>query len=381
MGLQDTADVIIIGGGVIGLTVARALARRGAGRVLLLERNELGAEASYAAGGMLAPQAEADEAGDFMAFACASRDAYPEFAAQLLDESGVAIELDQTGTLYLALNEADEHEIARRFAWQNAAGLAVERLSGAEARRREPTLTPEIRAALFFPRDWQVDNRLLCQALAISCKRLSVDLRPHTPAREILLENGKIVGVATADTKIHVPVIVVAAGAWASLFPTGLLPEMKMSPVRGQMLCLQGPEGLARHVVYSPRGYIVPRSDGRILTGSTTEHAGFAKQVTLDGLRQITAHALEIAPVLAELPMIEAWAGLRPRAADGLPVLGPDPIISGLHYATGHYRNGILLAPRTGELIAAAIINGLTDTTLQAFGVTRFATLKAASNC
>jgi glycine oxidase len=379
MAQQETADVVIIGGGIIGLVTARALARSGVGRVILLERNELGAEASHAAGGMLAPQAEADEAGDFFAFACANRDAYPAFAAQLLEETEIDCELDQTGTLYLALNEHDEAEITRRHQWQQTAGLKVSYLDGNAARKLEPGIAPKIRAALYFPLDWQIDNRLLCKALARSCQQLGVDLRPGAQAREILLDGDKISGVATKHENICAPNVVIAAGAWSGLLPAGLAPQFAVAPVRGQMLCFQGEKGLVRHVVYSPRGYLVPRRDGRILTGSTTENAGFDKKLTLEGLNQITRQALEIAPDLGRLPWREAWAGLRPRAADGLPVIGPDPQIAGLFHATGHYRNGILLAPLTGALLAETITGGESALSLGPFSPARFANRNAAN--
>jgi glycine oxidase len=366
---QETADAVVVGGGVIGLAVARALARRGAGRVLLLERGALGAEASRAAGGMLAPQAEADEADAFLALACAGRDAYPEFAEKLLDETGVDIEFDRTGTLYLALTEADERALQRRYEWQTEAGLSVERLTGAAARELEPCVAPDTRAALRFPRDWQADNRLLCLGLAESCRRLGVEIRSSTAAQEVFHSGGKIAGVRTAETIISAPVVVLAAGAWTSK----LLPSLEITPVRGQMLCFQSAPATLRHVVYTARGYLVPRRDGRLLTGSTTEHAGFDKDLTLKGLQAVTRNALEIAPALSDLPLREAWAGLRPRAADGLPVIGADAKIAGLFHATGHYRNGILLAPLTGELLAETIVNQEAAPLLAAFSPARFA--------
>jgi glycine oxidase len=375
MNASETAEVIIIGGGIIGLSLARELKLRGAGRVVLLEKQELGAEASHAAGGMLAPQAEAEAADEFFALACASRDAYPEFAAQLLAETGMDVELDQTGTLYLAFSQADEREIRQRYDWQKATGWPVEMLTGAEARRREGRISPEICAALFFPRDWQVDNRLLCQALAESCRKLGVVLRPQTPAREILLEHDRAAGVATRNSTIAAPLVVLAAGAWAG----GLWPRLKIAPVKGQMLCLQAEAGFMRHVVYSPRGYLVPRRDGRVLAGATTEDAGFDKTLTLGGVHAVATRALEIAPALSARPLAEMWAGLRPRALDGWPVLGPDPEILGLHYATGHYRNGILLAPRTAQLAAETILSGESGPELQPFSVGRLTAAKAVS--
>src|SRR5215472_1078454 len=169
---KDNADVVIIGGGVIGLSIARALRQRGAGDVLLIERSTtLGAEASHAAGGILGPQAEADCADDFFKLACTSRDLYRDFAAALLEETGIDIELDTTGTLYLAFNQSDEAELDRRYLWQTRTGLAVERLSGAEARRLERSVPETAGGALRFPADNQVENRRLIAALIAAGER------------------------------------------------------------------------------------------------------------------------------------------------------------------------------------------------------------------
>src|SRR5919202_1082129 len=176
----ETADAVVVGGGVIGLSIARALAQRGAGRVVLIERAHLGSEASSAAGGMLAPQSEADCVDAFFELACASRDLYPAFAEQLLEESGTDIELERTGTLYLAFTEEDEREIEHRFSWQQRAGLPIERLTGDEARLLEPNIAPSVRAALRFPLDVQVENRRLTVALASSAERHGVRLLTET---------------------------------------------------------------------------------------------------------------------------------------------------------------------------------------------------------
>ena len=162
-------------------------------------------------------------------------------------------------------------------------------------------------------------------------------------------------GVQTSRGAINCPTVVIAAGTWSSFIKTAPMPAIE--PIRGQMICLEAKPQLTRHVIYSPRGYIVPRQDGRLLAGSTSEHAGFAKRVTAGGIAGILRNALEISPAISSLPVIDTWAGLRPRAADGLPVIGPCGEIDGLFYATGHYRIGILLAPLTGELISKAIVS------------------------
>ena len=357
---RETADAVIIGGGVIGLTIARALRRRGLERVVLTERGRLGMEASHAAAGMLAPQVEADCADDFLELASASRDLYPSFADALLEETGIDIELETTGTLLLAFNERDEEEALRRYEWQVRAGLSVEHLTAEEARHLEPCIAPDLRSALRFPRDWQVENRRLLAALAAASDRLGVRLLTGTSAESLSIERGRVTGVETSRGRVSTPAVVFACGAWTSsiILEDKHTPPVRIEPVRGQMLCFEANPRFARHVIYSPRGYIVPRLDGRLLAGSTTEHAGFDKSVTGRGLQVIMEQALEIAHGIGSLPLLDTWAGLRPRALDDLPVLGMSAETSGLFYATGHYRNGILLAPITGELIAEQVVEG-----------------------
>jgi len=365
---KETADVVIVGGGVIGLTIARALRRRGVRDVVLLERGQLGAEASWAAGGILGPQIEGDRADDFFQLACASRDLYPAFANALNEESGTDVEL------YLAFTEEEESKIRHRYDWQTKAGLAVELLSAAEARALEPCITAKVRGALLFPNDVQVENRKLVEALRIANEKLGGGVVTDCEVRAVRVEQGKVCAVETPLGRISAPIVVLAAGAWTSLInsPDASLPAIEMEPVRGQMLCFAARPPIARHVLYSSRGYLVPRRDGRVLAGSTAERVGFERSVTGEGMNAIKTMALEIAPTVAGLPLVGSWAGFRPRAADGLPVLGQWDGVEGLFYATGHYRNGILLAPITGELMARAIVDGATPPLIKAFSPERF---------
>ncbi|HEU4710315.1 MAG TPA: glycine oxidase ThiO [Pyrinomonadaceae bacterium] len=370
---RQFTDVVIIGGGVIGLSIARALALRGAGEICLVERDGLGHEASFAAGGMLAPQAEANAADDFFNLACQSRDLYPDFAESLREETGIDVELDTTGTLYLAFTYHDLVEIEKRFAWQTAAGLIVEKLSPNEVRKLEPCINQNVLGALRFPLDVQVENRRLLSALTNSLAKLGVDIVTETTAESVKIERDRIQGVQTSRGFIRCATVVVAAGTWSSLIPiTHSKPALTIEPIRGQMISLDARPQLTHHVIYSPRGYIVPRKDGRLLAGSTSEHAGFAKHVTAGGISTILANAQEISAAICDLPIVDTWAGLRPRSPDNLPVLGPCDEIGGLFYATGHYRNGILLAPVTGELIAEAITGGAVSPLLGPFSPTRF---------
>ncbi|MFS8087126.1 MAG: glycine oxidase ThiO [Acidobacteriota bacterium] len=368
---NTTTDVVIIGAGVIGLTIARALRLRGVSAVTLIERGQPGTEASWAAGGILAPQVEANQADDFFRLAAASRDLYPAFAGALEEETGIDVELDQTGTLYLGFTEADEAEMRSRFDWQSSEGLAIEWLTADKVRRLEPVISEAVRCALRFPNDYQVENRRLIQALLKANQKLGVRVVSDCTVGGLLIESGKVHGVETSSGFVAAGGVILAAGAWTSLIKSQS-PPIHIEPIRGQMLCYKTRPRIARHVIYSSRGYLVPRRDGRVLAGSTTESAGFDKRVTDEGLSAIESMAIEIAPALAQLTPVDSWAGFRPRAGDDLPVLGPGTQTAGLFYATGHYRNGILLAPITGDLIAAGIVDGVTPPNLETFSPNRF---------
>src|SRR5712692_2411994 len=373
---KETADVVIVGGGVIGLTIARALRQRGVRDVMLIERGQLGAEASWAAGGILGPQIEADLTDDFFQLACASRDLYAAFANALRAETNVDVELDTTGTLYLGFTQEDENKLRRRFQWQTQAGLSVELLNADEARALEPCVSAKVRCALCFPNDVSVENRKLVEALAMANERLGVRLLTDCEVRAVRIEQGKVRAVETSRGVVSAPIVVLAAGAWTSFINLPGASRIEIEPVRGQMLCFEARPQIARHVIYSSRGYLVPRRDGRVLAGSTVERVGFDKGVTDEGINDIKSMAIEIAPTIAGLLLVSSWAGFRPRAADDLPVLGPCAGIKGLIYATGHYRNGILLAPITGELIAKAIVNGELASLLKSFSPDRVACQK-----
>jgi glycine oxidase len=373
-------DVIIIGGGVIGLSIARELKKNGVERVAILEKNGVcGKEASSAAAGMLAPQAEADKADDFFRFCQESRDLYPQFAAELLEEKGIDIELDQTGTLYLAFDEEDLEEIERRFEWQQAAGLPVEKLDEWDIAAVEPNLSKFVVGALRFPLDWQVENKKIIDALV---RRAKNEKQPEVVPAEIddlLFNNGKVIGAKSFYREFFAPVVVIASGAWTSLinYSENVAESVKVTPIRGQMMTFTSPnlnygEKLFQHVIYSPRGYIVPRRDKRILVGATVENVGFQFGVTGAGLASLLEIAFEISPQFRNLILKKTWAGLRPKTPDGLPLLGEYPENSGLYFATGHYRNGILLAPITGKLIAEKIAKGVDSPFLKIFNPSRF---------
>ena len=366
-------EILIIGGGVIGLSIARELHKRGVRQVKLIEKGFCGKESSWAAGGMLGPQAEANEGGAFFDMCAASRDLYPALAAELVDETGIDIELDRSGTLYLAFTDDDVREMRERFEWQRAAGLAVEHLSADEARRDEPFISPDVREALFFPNDWQVENRKLLTALTRYAEINGIEILDHTHVEALIVEDGRITGVETGRDIIHAGTTILATGAWTSLIQIGIAEmPLKIEPVRGQVIAFHTAKRLFQRVIYSRRGYLVPRADGRILAGSTSEKTGFDKSLTEFAAAGLREMASEIAPSTAGLAIADHWSGLRPYALDGMPVIGSLNGFDGLFIATGHYRNGILLAPLTAKLVADRLANGIGSQYFETFGPDRF---------
>lgn len=352
---MSAPDVVVIGGGVIGCGIARSLALRGAS-VAVLERGRAGAEASWAAAGMLSPQAEADAPGPFLELLLRSRLLYPDFAAALLEETGTDIDYRTEGTLLVSLSGEDDAALDARYAWQRAAGLEVERLGAGAVRALEPALADGARGALRFPGDHQVDNRRLGAALPVAAARAGARLREHSPVRRVRVEGGAVVGVELEDgERIAAGAVVVAAGAWAGEL-AGLPRPLPVVPIHGQMIALTGGSPPLRHVVDTPAVYLVPRRDGRVLCGATMERVGLHKAVTAGGVVRLLRGAIGAVPGLSAATLAESWSGLRPGTPDGLPILGEDPEVRCLHYATGHFRNGILLAPITAEAVTAAVL-------------------------
>ena len=366
---DSSFDTLVVGGGVIGCAIAWRLAQARQ-RVALIERHEPGREASWAAGGMLAAQAEADQADAFLELALASRALYANFAEELCAATGINIEYRTEGTLYLALTEADEAELEHRWQWQHAVGLNTKKLTRERTRKLEPQLNDKLRWALKFPDDHQVNARQLTTALIAAARHAGVTIFPNTEAHQLLIAGKQVQGVATNNGELRAATTILTTGAWTSQ----LIPTVPTEPVRGQMIALPITAPPLRHVVYSCRSYLVPRAAGFLIAGSTTEHAGFEKTTTEAGIASIVERSCEIAPSLAGKPLLETWAGLRPKnTRDDWPVIGRDTYYDGLLYATGHYRNGILLTPITAQVISDFVLSGESCINLEAFSPARFA--------
>jgi glycine oxidase len=299
---------------------------------------------------------------------------YPDFVAAIEDFSSKSAEFARQGALQIFLGPQAESERDALFAEYHRLGLHVEPLSLDAARNLEPSLGPSARAAAFLPNEATVNPRSLTAAVIDAVQRRGVEIRSGCAVSALVHENNLCVGVIAAREKIAAKFVVVAAGCYSA----GVAPDddllsqfVPTRPVRGQMIALR-PKGLnLRHVLRSEQGYIVPRSDGRAVAGSTLENAGFDKHTTPGGLQQILRAVVELAPTLAEAEFLETWAGLRPGTPDDLPILGPTGI-EGLLIATGHYRNGILLAPVTAKLLCEWITRGHTAFNAEMFSPLRF---------
>ncbi|HVZ72087.1 MAG TPA: glycine oxidase ThiO [Polyangia bacterium] len=364
-------DVVVIGGGVMGCAVALRLALRGIG-VTVIERGIPGAEASSAAAGILGPQMEAEAAGPLLDLGLRSRALYPALAAELRDATGIDIGYVKSGVLAVALDGAGAAELTARRAWQTARGLRVESLSAEQVHVVEPALGPDVRAALRFPDDGQVSARELARAFSQAAALAGARFLQGRYVRRVVVERGVATGVELDGEAIQAGAVVVAAGSWSGLVEGTGLSSQVIRPARGQLVSIETRPPIFRHVVsVHGRGYLVPRPDGTVIAGSTVEMAGFRKEVTVGGLAQILTLARTLVPALADAPVTASWSNFRPYTEDHLPLLGLTPV-HGLVLATGHYRNGILLAPVTAEAIAALVETGASPIDLAPFSVTRF---------
>ena len=348
-------DVIVIGGGVIGLSIARELAPRKS--VLLLDRGPTGNGTSWAAAGMLSPLSEANNDGPFFQLCTRSFSMYEEFVRSLVDETGIDCGYsDNEGVLTLATTSEAASTLQCRAAWQQKAAFQVELLSGDDVRKLEPLVTAPVQKALFTPRERSVAPRQLVNALRESCLNRGVDI-----------ETG--VNVHSID-QFKAPNVIIASGVWSRELK-GLDPIIPVQPRKGQILSLATPSRPFKRIIRWQHTYFVPRGSGEMIVGATEENAGFDRSNTPAGIGQLLNEAQQISSHVGAYPILEMWSGLRPATPDHLPIIGPSSI-PGVFYATGHYRNGVLLAPVTASIIAELIENGKPTTAIDSFLPSRF---------
>ena len=370
---------VVIGAGVIGLGIAWRLAQAGC-PVAVYDRGEAGHGASWAAAGMLAAAVETEPGEEtLLALTLESQLLWPDFAREIEAASGTSVGYRDEGTMVVALTHDDAEQLRFTYQFQKGLGLDLEWLSGVEARRREPHLRPGIPGAVLSPRDHQVDNRLVANALSIAAQRSGALLQEHCKVREVEVVDGRARAVVTDRGREPADMVVLAAGAWSreiAGIPRAYLPPVR--PIKGQMMALRMDPAapLLQHVIWLPRGYLVPRGDGRLIIGGTVEERGFDDSMTAGGLLALLEGAWRALPTIEELPIAETWVGFRPGSRDDAPILGPSGI-DGLVIATGHHRNGILLTPVTAAVISEYVLSGsLIDSALP-FAPGRFSPARA----
>ena len=367
-------SVAIIGGGLCGMGIGWRLAAAGCS-VDLFERDTVGRSASWAAAGMLAANVEAEPGEEMLlSLDLDSQRRWPAFAEELEALSGVDLGYRDEGTIVVAIDRDDAEALRFTYDFQRGLGLDIEWMTGGQARRLEPHLSPGVTAAVRSTLDHQVDNRQLVVALEKVCRTAGVRVHENTAVKAVDISDGRVTGVQTATGAHRADFVLMAAGAWSydidGLPPTARPP---VRPLKGQMLGLRmDPRApIVDHVVWGPGIYIVPRKNGRLILGATVEDKGFDSDMTAGGVFRLLEAAWEALPQIEELPLDEMWVGFRPTSRDDAPILGPTPV-EGLVMATGHHRNGILLAPVTIDAISDFILNGVLESAIEPFGVDRF---------
>jgi len=361
--------VLILGGGIIGLSIARQLAHLGE-KCTLIDVGAPGQEASAAAGGMVAPQMEAHAPGPLLELGLLSRKLWPEFVTQLEEETQMPIELRRFGALRVALEPSQAEELKQTAQWQKALGLKLGLLSGDEARILEPNLSPEVLTALHFPEDIQVDPPVVMRALLAAALQAGVDIQ-RKKAQGIVERQGRVVGAMVEGRCMEADHVIIATGAFSTSLSGLPLPAQAVSPCRGQLVDVECPRPLFRHFIMATGAYGIPRADGRHTLGSTMENVGFDKSNTVRGIAHIMHMAQSYCPKLSTATFLRCWAGLRPATTDGLPILSKTP--QGLILAVGHFRNGIAAAPITAQLAAELVYDNMPSLDITPFSHARFA--------
>ncbi len=337
-------DYLIIGGGLTGLLAARELRLAGA-EVMLVERGELARESSWAGGGILSPLYPWRYPEAVSALASWSQRHYVGLAADIQAESGLDPEFVLSGLLIQATDEVEQ-----ALLWAEKHNTEMHRVSAAEAAEIEPQLG-KATDGLWMPQIGQVRNPRLLQALIEACRQLGVQFRENCAVEELICQDGKVTGVKTAAGDLSAKSVVVAGGAWSDQILAELDDGLGVEPVKGQMLLYKAEPGLVRRVVLSGGHYIIPRRDGHILAGSTMEYLGFDKTLTEQGRRQLQSAAEAVVPALADVPVVNHWAGLRPGSPDGIPYIGQHAQVEGLFISVGHFRNGVAMGPASARLL------------------------------
>jgi glycine oxidase len=361
-------EVLIVGGGLIGVAIADAIAGRGR-PVVVLERAQVASAASAGAAGLLAPLVEASGPGAFLDLALAGRALFRDEAPALAQATGIDVGYRESGTLRVAEDAASARELRERVSWEGRRGLAVEWLEPSDLARLEPALRDGFAGALFSADDHQVTSGLLAHALARRASSRGAVIVEGLGVERLLRVGDRVVGVRTsAGEEYRARHVVLAAGPWSS----ALVPGLPVRPVKGQLVHLRPDAELLRHPVFADDVYITPKADGRIVVGATEEDVGFDWAPRDEATRSLLQRGFAVLPALRDARLEGAWAGLRPTSADRLPILGTRPDLRGLIFATGHFRSGVLLSLITGGIVAALVAGEAPPVDIAAFSPARF---------
>ncbi len=343
------SDILVIGGGVIGLMTARELAATGAS-VTLVEMGDTGQQASWAGGGILSPLYPWRFAGAVTALATWSQRVYPALCTELFESTGIDPEYNTSGLMIL---DPEEHAEAR--AWASAEQQTLTTLNPTQIHELEPGLQTEVREALWLEDIGQVRNPRLTKALRVAIEP-EVSIREHEEVLELRVKDGVVQGVRTRAGDIAAKRVVICTGAWTAELLGKLGRKPDIYPVRGQMILFYAKPGQIRHLTLYRERYVIPRRDGRVLLGSTLENAGFEKRTTAEAKEELYRIATELFPLLKRTPIEDHWAGLRPGSPSGIPYIGPYPGGEGLYVNAGHFRNGLVTGPASARLLADLLL-------------------------
>ena len=348
-------DVVIVGGGAIGLGIAWRLAQRGA-TVSVIDRGPMAAEATYHATGVIQPLTDPEAPRPYLELCLASHQLFPAFARELLDATGLDVEYGQTGVLRISVDEAEAAALARHAAWLDTMRFPVERLDGRSLREREEAISARLSFALFEPGSRWLNTPMFAQALLRAAAGAGVVLLPDRGLAEVEREGGRIVAVRAGAERLPAGRFVIAAGTWSGEVARQFGLSIPLVPVCGQLIALAGELRAIRHTIYGQRAHLVPWRSGEVIVGSTLEYVGFNKAVTAAGIGGLLAGSIELVPRVGKWPVRRMWACLRPGTPDRLPILGRAPGLENVFIATGHFRKGLLLTPITAEVMAEVIL-------------------------
>ncbi len=371
---RPAVDVAVVGGGVIGCSVAYHAARRGA-RVALFEADGIGAGASGATAGMLSGQSEVQEPGPFLDLLLKSRDLHVPLSEALLEETGLDVEYLRAGALHVAFDAEGAEDLAARYSRQKEQGLSARWLDAGEARELEPALAPDLVAGLYFPEDAQVNPPRLVRALALAAQSRGAGVEEATRVTGFLTEGDRVTGVRTSRGTVSAQTVVLAGGVGSSPLAQDLGIRLPVHPVKGEILALRAGPTPIKANVWGDGCYLVPKRDGRVIAGATEEPGVYDRRPTLGGVASLSGATLRTVPGLSRSQFESVWGGLRPTTPDKRPVLGRAEGWERLLIATGTHRNGVLLAPVVGQSVAALALGEEPPADVSSFSPDRFAAL------